>query len=427
MAVRVVVVGGGLAGCGAALAARKAGAEVSLLERSDMLAGVAVRTGDTRGNGWFVGQHELNFLGGGELGALMDSIKMYEGVKFPDAQKHAFIFNTGLIEPRLRRALQDAGITVHLKSRAMDVVKEKDRLRAIKLEDGRLVEGEGFVDCTGTRGGLSFCIKYGKGCVMCLIRCCSFGDRVSMVEKAGGKEWHRIRGDGTPGRISTGLAVFKDTLAPWLKEKLQREGLMWIPVPPELVDLSKLGSMGAGRSREFVENLIIGNIGPVAKIFGFLNVSLVELRRIPGFENVHIEHPGSARCGHVSAIAMAFRDSSLKVDGFENLFCAGDKAGETSVDAAMLTGYVAGHNAARRAAGRAPLILPRNLALGDWMAFAAEKYCSGEAQRKASYVMSRGEYWERMQQTGLYTTDVDRIRKRVEEAGLTGVMSSRVV
>jgi len=267
MAARVVVVGGGLSGCGAALAAKKAGAEVTLLERSDMLAGVAVRTGDTRGNGWFAGQHELNFLGGGELGALMDSVKTHEGVKFPDAQSHAFIFNTGLIEPRLRKALQNAGITVYLKSRAVDVAREKGWLRAIKLEDGRQVEGEAFVDCTGTRGGIALCNKYGKGCVMCLVRCCSFGDRVSMVQKAGGKEWHRIRGDGTPGRISTGLAVFKDTLAPWLKEKLKREGLLWIPVPQDQVDLSKLGSMGAGRSREFVEEVSEFNVDEYLRRF----------------------------------------------------------------------------------------------------------------------------------------------------------------
>ncbi|MFC1968816.1 FAD-dependent oxidoreductase, partial [Chloroflexota bacterium] len=55
----VIVVGGGLAGCGAALAARKTGAQVTLVERTDMLIGVAVRAGETRGNGHFVSQNEL--------------------------------------------------------------------------------------------------------------------------------------------------------------------------------------------------------------------------------------------------------------------------------------------------------------------------------------------------------------------------------
>ncbi len=424
---RVVVIGGGLSGCGAALAARKAGAEVILLERTDMLAGVAVRTGDTRGDGWFVAQHELRFLGGGEIFNILESIKIYEGVHFPDIEKHAFIFNTGLIEPRTREALQEAGVEVALESRVVGVMKEDGRLRAVKLGDGSLIEGEAFVDCTGTRGGLAQCNRYGKGCVMCLVKCCIFGDRVSVVEKAGGKEWHRIRADGTPGRISTGLSVYKDTLAPWLKEKMEKEGLLRVPVPADLVDLSKLGLMGAGRSREFVENLILGDIGPVAKIFGFISVSLGQLRKIPGFENVQVEHPGSARYGHVSALAMAFRDNSMKVEGFENIFCAGDKAGETSIDAAIVTGYLAGHNAANCAAGRKFLVLPRSLAIGDWVAFSGERYCSGEGQRKASYVMSRGEYWERMQQTGLYTDSVEQIERRVSEAGLSGVLSQRIV
>ena len=56
---RVVIVGGGLSGCGAAIAAKKAGAEVTLLERTDMLTGAAVRAGETCSNGWFTAQHEL--------------------------------------------------------------------------------------------------------------------------------------------------------------------------------------------------------------------------------------------------------------------------------------------------------------------------------------------------------------------------------
>ena len=40
--VKVVVVGGGWSGCGAAIAAAKAGAQVTLLERTDMLLGTGL-------------------------------------------------------------------------------------------------------------------------------------------------------------------------------------------------------------------------------------------------------------------------------------------------------------------------------------------------------------------------------------------------
>lgn len=424
--IRVVVIGGGLSGCGAAIAAQKAGADVTLLERTDMLAGVAVRTGDTRGNGWFTGQHELRFMGGGEIFDTLESVMIRDGVKFPDHHNHGYLFHAGLFEPALRKTVHKAGVKVMLESRAVDVVKDKGRIKSVKLDSGASLEANAFVDCTGARGGLVLCNKYAKGCVMCLVKCPIFGDRVSITEKAGAKEWFRVRGDGTPGRISTGLSVYKDTLSPALRERLRNEGLVWLAVPPSLVDLSKLGSMGAGRSREFVENLILGDIGLVAKIFGFLSITLAQLRQIPGFENVQIEHPSSPRTGHVSAIAIAYRDRSFKVDGVDNLFCAGDKAGETSVDAAMVSGYLAGNNAARQAAGEKPLILPQSLAVGDWVAVTTEKYRSGEGVKNPSWVMSRGEYWERMQKLGLYTSDVGNIKKRVKEAGMAGVLEKRV-
>ncbi|MFC1968691.1 FAD-dependent oxidoreductase [Chloroflexota bacterium] len=153
---KVIVVGGGLAGCGAAMAAAKCGAEVTLIERTEMLIGVAVRSGETRGNGHFVAQHELRFLGGGELFDALESIKLHEGVKFPDAASHVFIFNTGVAESLIKRIVNEAGIEVLLERRAVDVKKEDGRILAVKLEGGSWEEGDAFVDCTGSRGGSAF-------------------------------------------------------------------------------------------------------------------------------------------------------------------------------------------------------------------------------------------------------------------------------
>ncbi len=424
---RVVVIGGGLSGCGAALAARKAGAEVTLLERTDMLLGVAIRAGETNGNGWLVGQHELRFLGGGEIFDVLASVKLHDNVPFPDAAKHGYIYNTGLAEPAVKRVVEQVGVTVHLESRMVDVVKEGGRLQAVKLEDGSLVEGEAFVDCTGTRGGVAVCNKYGKGCVMCLVRCFAYGDRVGVVEKAGGKEVYRTRPDGPPGMLSSAVTLFKDTLAPELKARIEEEGLVKVPLPRELVDYTRMGIMGGGRSREFVENIILADIGPVAKCFGIVYMEQDKFRRVPGFENVHVEDPRSSKWNHIGHMGIAERDVSLKVKGFENIFCGGEKSGQTSVDGAIITGYLAGHNAARQAYGWDELlVLPRSLAIGDFMAFVTEKFETGEGL-KVVYRMARGEYWERMQQIGLYTEDVDLIRRRVEEAGLAGVLARPLV
>src|SRR3989304_3789428 len=124
---RVVVVGGGMAGCGAALAAAKTGAQVTLLERTDMLIGVAVRAGETNGNGWFVAHHELRFMGAGELSDAIQSIKLHDGVQFPDSSRQVFLFNTGLAELLVKKSVQKAGGEVLPDSRAVDVKKEAGR------------------------------------------------------------------------------------------------------------------------------------------------------------------------------------------------------------------------------------------------------------------------------------------------------------
>lgn len=64
---RVVVIGGGWAGCSAAISARKAGAEVTLLERTDILLGLGNVGGIMRNNGRYTATEEAIALGANEL------------------------------------------------------------------------------------------------------------------------------------------------------------------------------------------------------------------------------------------------------------------------------------------------------------------------------------------------------------------------
>jgi hypothetical protein len=406
---RVVVVGGGFAGCGAAIAAAKAGADVTLLERTDMLLGVAVRAGETNGNGWFVARHELRFMGGNDIFQMLDTIKLHENVHFPDGGGQSYIYHTGLAEPGLRKVVEQAGIGVRYESRVIDVEKKGGRVLSIKIEDGSRVAGDAFVDCTGTRGGLSFCIKYGQGCVLCLVKCPAFGDRLGLAEKARARMVNLHRPDGRIGQLGAGVTFYKDTLSPSLKAHVEKEGLIKIPMPSHLIDQTKLKLMGAGRSRDFIENVILGDIGPVAKGFGMVYMPLEKVRQIPGFENAEFENPLYPRFNHVGFVTMAVRENSLRMEGFENLL-------------AIVSGYAAGHNAARIASGHEPVVLPRQVAIGDWIAYVREKHSSEDGLVK-TYPMSRGEYWERMKSNGLYTENVQEIEQRVKTVGLEGIMS----
>lgn len=86
---------------------------------------------------------------------------------------------------------------------------------------------------------------------------------------------------------------------------------------------------------------------------------------------------------------------------------------------------MAGHNAARMTFGKEPLVLPGSLALADFWAWTAEKRKTVEGRNK-SYLVVRGECWERMQVRGLCTEVVGKIKRLVEEAGLSGILAREI-
>lgn len=85
---KIIVVGGGWSGCAAALAAVKAGAEVHLYERTDMLLGLGNVGGIMRNNGRFTASEELLAMGGGDLIKLTDEHSVHRNIEFP-GHEHA--------------------------------------------------------------------------------------------------------------------------------------------------------------------------------------------------------------------------------------------------------------------------------------------------------------------------------------------------
>jgi len=426
---KVVVVGGGWAGCAAALSAKKAGAEVVLLEKTDCLLGTGLVGGIMRNNGRFTTAEEMIAMGGGDLFKLTDENSRHVNMEFP-GHKHANLYDVALMEPMVARYLVEQGVEVWTVSRAQKIKMTNRKIKAVQLETGQLIEGDVFVDATGTLGPQGNCRKYGNGCAMCIIRCPSFGGRVSIAGLAGVKEIRGHRPDGGYGAMSGSCKLNKDSLDPGLVAEMERTGVAVIPVPKELAEqkgkLLGIKSCQQYALKEYAENVVLLDTGHAKLMSPFY--PLADLRSIPGLENARYEDPYAGGKGNsIRYLAMSPRDNFLKVEGVDNLFCGGEKAGLlVGHTEAIATGTLAGHNAVRYVMNKPLLELPISLAVGDAIAY-VRKQMQTEEGLMQKYTFSGSVYFERMQELGLYTTEVKAIQERVRKVGLSDVFAQKVL
>jgi hypothetical protein len=427
---RVIIVGGGWSGCSAAISARKRGAEVVLLERADMLLGTGLAGGIMRNNGRFTAAEEMIAMGGGELFELADRNSTHRDVHFP-GHRHSSLYNLATMEPLVKRLLLEKGITVHLQTRIDDVDLKDGTIRAVLGTNGTdrgervRFEGDVFIDATGTAGPSANCTAHGNGCAMCILRCASFGGRVSVTAKAGISERVGKKGNSV-GAMSGSCILVKESLSSEILDQLNRTGVAVIPVPPEGRLKGKAVNQACQQYAvpEFEENLVLLDAGHPKLMVPFYPLEL--LRRVPGFEDVRYEDPGAGGLGNsIRYVGMAPRDDALKVKGLENLFCAGEKvgllAGHTE---AMVTGTLAGYNAVRNIRRERLLVIPTTLAIGDAI-HQVGVWMETEEGLGLKFTFSGSVYFERMKARGLYSTDRKEIEKRVDTAGLSGIFSER--
>ena len=229
---KVIVVGAGWSGCAAALSAQKEGAEVTLIERADMLLGTGLVGGIMRNNGRFTATEEMIAMGRGEIFQLVDQNCLHQNIEFPE-HHHASLYNVATMEPLVKRFLIGKKINLQLSTRVEDVEMDGARMKAvIGKQGGEKVrfEGAAFIDATGTAGPPGNCTKYGNGCVMCIIRCPSFGGRVSITAKTGVKEMIGRKGDHI-GAMSGSCKLLKESLSREIVDTLNKHGVAVIPIP----------------------------------------------------------------------------------------------------------------------------------------------------------------------------------------------------
>ena len=418
---KVVIIGGGWAGVSAAVTAKNAGGDVLLLERTEMLLGTGLVGGIMRNNGRFTATEENIAMGANEIFETVDATCRHTNIEFP-GHKHASLYDIALIETAIKNLLLKKGIEIKFQARAKDVKLDGKRLQAVVLDNGEVVEGDVFIEATGSAGPMNNCIKYGNGCVMCVLRCPTFGGRVSIAEKMGIQEKIGQK-DGAMGAMSGSGKLLKESLAKEIVETLDRTGVAVIPVPKDME--KKEGALAKKACQQYAlpayaENIILLDTGHAKIMTPYY--PLEELRRVPGFENARYEDPYSGGIGNsMRFLALSPRDNALQVEGAENLFCCGEKAGLlVGHTEAIVTGSLAGYNAVRFAMGVAPLVLPESLAIGDAIAHVKEQMNTEEGLG-LKFTFSGSVYFQRMQEKGLYVADKDEVKARVEAAGMTGI------
>jgi len=422
---KVIIVGGGWAGSAAALAARKTGCIVELFERADMLLGTGLVGGIMRNNGRFTVTEEMLSMGGGDLFKITDETARHKNINFP-GHKHANLYDVSTIEPAVRKALLTAGIKIHLQKRVKDAVVEDGKIVKIiadifHSDDVIEATGNAFIDASGTAGPQGNCIKYGNGCAMCIYRCPTFGPRFSIAAKAGVKEIIGQKADGTLGAMSGSCKLHKDSLSSEIREKLNTTGVCIIPVPANLQkNMADLGQKACQQYalKEFTENIVLLDTGHAKLMSAYYPLDM--LRQIPGCENARFEDPYSGGIGNsMRYFGMLPHDNTLKVEGLKNVFCCGEKAGLlVGHTEAIITGTLAGHNAARCALGLELVEIPQSLACGDGIAHVNERMQIQDGLTK-KYTFSGSVLFDHMNSKNLYTTNIEDIKDNVAKANMT--------
>ena len=421
---KVVVVGGGWSGVAAAIGAKKQGCDVELIEKTDLLLGLGNVGGIMRNNGRFTAAEENIALGASELFGITDSCATHKNVNFP-GHEHASFYDVNKVEPEVRRLIRTLGIEIKFRTRIIDLVLKDNEILMLKTADDKKIEGDVFVEATGSSGPMGNCAKYGNGCSMCVLRCPSFGPRVSLTEKAGLDDLFALRDDGSRGAFSGSCKIDKDTLSKKLRKKLDKEGFVVVPLQESLINREKLGKKVCQQYSldDFAENLIVIDTGCAKVMTSYFDID--ELRQIMGFENAKYIDPYAGSKGNsIRYMSVGLRDEYMRAKGLKNMFLAGEKSGFfVGHTEAITTGSLAGYNGARLANGEGMLTLPDTLSVGKILSYANEAL-KKEDCLKRRFTFAGGEFFEHMKQNGLYSVDVKVINKKVADAGLLNVYNS---
>lgn len=388
-----------------------------------MLLGTGLVGGIFRNNGRYTAAEECIAMGAGDLFEVMEATATHKNMEFP-GHKHATLYNIYKIEPSVKQLLLDRGIKLLMAARPSRPILTATGSSPSPTKSGLRLEADAFVDVSGSSAMPLNCNKHGNGCAMCILRCHSFGPRVSVTTQAGVEEWTAEKPTGL-GAMSGSCKLFKESLAPEIISQLEATGCCVVPIPEAIKKHKEKLAMKACQQYAldaYADNIVLLDTGSAKLMTPYY--PLEELRMIPGFERARFEDPLSGGKGNsMRYFNFAHVDAALKADGKTNLFCGGERAGAmVGHTEAIVSGSLAGHNAARAASGLEPVVLPDSTALGEFIGYVVKQMLDAETRNK-KYTFSGSVYFERMQEKGLYSTDNAAIKARVAAAGCTGIFA----
>lgn len=425
---KVVVIGGGVSGCQAAMTAAKAGADVTLLERTDSLGGCALLAGDFRGNAEFTAIEELIAMGGGDIFEIMDASTIHH-IEFPGEplEAHISVYDVTTIESPIRKAVKNHDVEIRYRTRAIDCQMEGKKIKKVITDKGESIGGDVFIEAVGTTGPMEACQRYGVGCVLCNTMCPAFGSPEGIGSKIGIEETFRKREDGSIGVMGAGFNLAKESLSKELRKNLEATGFLLVPIPKEYVDYEKLKWIAVPQNvrKEFIENLCMCDNG-FAKVRIQLFMPLEHLRSIKGLENARMIDPLAGGIGNnIRGLGILPTDPSLKVRGVDNLYSSGERAGSAGLGQAIVTGAIAGNNAVRSIFSLPALKIPATTVIGECLSFyhEGENYENFATQR---YNVKIHPFFLRVKEKGLYLTNPAKIKERIRQEGLEDIFAKRL-
>ncbi len=338
---KIAVVGGGFAGASAAFTAAKAGASVTLFERTDLLLGTGLVGGIMYNNGRMDAAEQMKTLGFGAFFDVLFDCALHRGVDFPK-HEHAILLDVTRIANVVLRALRQVGVDVHLTERVFGVEGDSGKLDFLLTPKARY-DADAFIDATGSSAVIRNCSHYGNGCAMCIQRCHMFGARISMSEST----------RTAKGAMSGSCKLLKESLSEEIQQVLNKNGVAIIPVPRELqTDKTGIKACRQYADNAYTENIVLLDTGCAKMMTPFMPYET--LQQIPGFENARYIDPICGGQGNsIRLTDYAETDENMRVVGYDNLLACGERAGLlVGHTEAIVTGTLAGINAVNIASGQ---------------------------------------------------------------------------